>query len=753
MDRSPRPSRQRRLDYRLDYRLLNDGSDEEASFEDRIQELPMAPDSVPADELTFGVANGPDCEILPSQSISENPTSPVTVDSSSPSISEDSCTIQPRKRAAAASEWMWTYFETTEYNRPWIMKRTKSKRLTDRDIRCIYIDERTGIRCNWKTTDSARQTSTSNMARHLEKHSIYAPDSNPGASGAKKQPSIATFFKGKQNLTVQQLLERNLLRWIVTEKQAFTTIESPAFQQIFCDIPGITLPLSSRHTVRQRLVEDFTTQRLKLREELDSTCKTIALSLDIWTSKNHLPILGIIGHWLTEDFDYRERVLEFTELRGLHSGENLAAAVKEMLVELGLQSKLITITGDNARNNEVMASELYNSLKAENPEKEPLFQGEEGFVRCLAHILNLIVKDILRTLKSDNIDEAFSACNDLRDRIFSRFASTGPLAKLRIFALWIDRSPQRRQKWKEICNFLNLPNKFIQYDVETRWNSTFRMLNDGLQAKRQINKFLELQTDIPPFSSDDWLWLEQVQMILAKFDEFTLLISAKKPQISLSLAIYYELHDLLYDASERKGDFSNLGYDIVSAVNQGMAKYRKYYSFMDETDTHYIALILDPRVKQKLILKELEADENSGALIINAIRQKLHLMYESIDEDSPANLPLSADYSRNLESRMLQKVQPRSQTTLSDIDRYFDSPLVTVIDTVDPNWLCKWWHAHREEYPRMASAARTFLAIPASEVQVERMFNAGRDLLGVRRHSMKADTMRMLMLMNDYYKH
>ncbi|KAJ8102381.1 hypothetical protein POJ06DRAFT_294847 [Lipomyces tetrasporus] len=95
MDRSPRPSRQRGLDYRL----LNDGSDEEASFEDRIQEL----HSVPSDELIFG-ANSPDCEILSSQSISQNPTSPVTVDSSSSIISEDSCTIQPRNIAARATE-------------------------------------------------------------------------------------------------------------------------------------------------------------------------------------------------------------------------------------------------------------------------------------------------------------------------------------------------------------------------------------------------------------------------------------------------------------------------------------------------------------------------------------------------------------------------------------------------------------------------------------------------------------------------
>jgi hypothetical protein len=49
----------------------------------------------------------------------------------------------------------------------------------------------------------------------------------------------------------------------------------------------------------------------------------------------------------------------------------------------------------------------------------------------------------------------------------------------------------------------------------------------------------------------------------------------------------------------------------------------------------------------------------------------------------------------------------------------------------------------------VAEAAREFLAIPASEVSVERLFSAGRDLLGIRRLSLGADTMRMLMLMKD----
>ncbi|KAK9493270.1 hypothetical protein V1508DRAFT_353770 [Lipomyces doorenjongii] len=50
------------------------------------------------------------------------------------------------------------------------------------------------------------------------------------------------------------------------------------------------------------------------KEELLQTCGTIALSLDVWTSKNHFPILGIIAHWL---FQHREKVLEFQNMASM----------------------------------------------------------------------------------------------------------------------------------------------------------------------------------------------------------------------------------------------------------------------------------------------------------------------------------------------------------------------------------------------------------------------------------------------------
>jgi hypothetical protein len=52
----------------------------------------------------------------------------------------------------------------------------------------------------------------------------------------------------------------------------------------------------------------------------------------------------------------------------------------------------------------------------------------------------------------------------------------------------------------------------------------------------------------------------------------------------------------------------------------------------------------------------------------------------------------------------------------------------------------------------MAAAARDYLAISAFKVAVEMLFSAGRDLLDVRRFLIKADIMRMLMLISDMYK-
>lgn len=52
----------------------------------------------------------------------------------------------------------------------------------------------------------------------------------------------------------------------------------------------------------------------------------------------------------------------------------------------------------------------------------------------------------------------------------------------------------------------------------------------------------------------------------------------------------------------------------------------------------------------------------------------------------------------------------------------------------------------------MAEAARDLLAVPGSEVDVERLFCGGRDQLGIRRFALNEEAMRVLTLLKSYFE-
>ncbi|KAJ5195546.1 uncharacterized protein N7498_008984 [Penicillium cinerascens] len=70
--------------------------------------------------------------------------------------------------------------------------------------------------------------------------------------------------------------------------------------------------------------------------------------------------MGIIGHWITPEFEKRDELLEFTEINGPHSRENLAEVVLKMLAELDIAPKLLTIIGDNTANNGTLCDSLHD---------------------------------------------------------------------------------------------------------------------------------------------------------------------------------------------------------------------------------------------------------------------------------------------------------------------------------------------------------------------------------------------------------
>src|SRR5690606_9680917 len=96
----------------------------------------------------------------------------------------------------------------------------------------------------------------------------------------------------------------------------------------------------------------------------------------------------------------------------------------------------------------------------------------------------------------------------------------------------------------------------------------------------------------------------------------------------------------------------------------------------------------------------------------------------------------------NLEAMMNEEMESISQS-ISDIAEYFGSRPISVSEQHFD--VLMWWKSNSVCYPQMSNVARDYLAIPCSSVSVERLFSAARDVVGIRRHSLHADTLRMLM--------
>ena len=62
--------------------------------------------------------------------------------------------------------------------------------------------------------------------------------------------------------------------------------------------------------------------------------------MDAWTSTNGHGFLAITIHWITEDWKLQDSLLDFIDLFGPHSGENLCNAFVKSCYDFGILTKV-----------------------------------------------------------------------------------------------------------------------------------------------------------------------------------------------------------------------------------------------------------------------------------------------------------------------------------------------------------------------------------------------------------------------------
>ena len=283
----------------------------------------------------------------------------------------------------------------------------------------------------------------------------------------------------------------------------FRFVEHVAFRRYLNALqPRFKIP--SRHTLSQNIVTLWNARKVHLKNFLSQHCQRVCLTTDTWTSPQNQSYMCLTAHFIDNDWNLYKKILNFRQVIS-HTGEAIAKFVESCLHEWGL-SRVLTLTVDYATSNDTRIQHLKQRLLSWN---NLVLKGEYIHMRSCAHILSLIVSSGLKEINKY-------------------------VLRIRAAVKYIRSSPSRFMKFKECVGKQNIEHKgHICLDVETRWDSTYLMLDAAFKHKKAFDEFgfhdteyaNELGKGIGLPSYEDWGYVESILPFLSIFYEATLRIS------------------------------------------------------------------------------------------------------------------------------------------------------------------------------------------------------------------------------------
>ncbi|EFP86205.2 uncharacterized protein PGTG_12161 [Puccinia graminis f. sp. tritici CRL 75-36-700-3] len=241
-----------------------------------------------------------------------------------------------------------------------------------------------GSRINRPTSDSS--------CSNLNKHAATCLRKQNESKGHKSLAGLG--IKGTGDINPQEVNQLCAV-WCAEAARPFSALVEESHKVLLH--PTIKKSLPGRRTISRDIHMLYSAIQEEYKVILKAHTGSLYLGVDAWQSPNGFDILGTVVYRLAKDDSGEIKLeampLDFIWLAHSHTGEYLAQTVSLVVEKFGIQDKICGIVSDNASNNKVMVSEL-------KKKKWARFKGETHWIRCFAHVLNLIAQAILRPFGS-----------------------------------------------------------------------------------------------------------------------------------------------------------------------------------------------------------------------------------------------------------------------------------------------------------------------------------------------------------------
>lgn len=649
------------------------------------------------------------------------------------SSASDSSDVQPKK--SAKRSWVWGHFKDAIIN-------DKKRAICDYCGLDLCGDSKSGTKV---------------LINHLERCVQYPPNidksqrllalqsdiSGNDVSISNKYDSVAD-KKGKLEIWKFNQLDTRaaLTKMIIIDEKPFRTVEHEGFRH-FLSVACPYFIVPSRWTVARDCIRLYLEEKSKLKTYFSKLSSRICLTTDTWTSCQNLGYMCLTAHFIDHDWKLNKRIINFCPIVG-HTGEIIGKTIENCLIEWGITTKVLTVTVDNASANDVGVDYLKDRLCSWNG---AVLEGKFLQMRCAAHILSLTVREGLK--------EADDSVYRVRNAV--RFVRSSP-ARLLKFNVCVKK--EQIESKRHLC-----------LDVETRWNSTYLMLDSALIYRKA---FLKLQnSDGGKFRADleknrgvpvdeDWERVTSLLPFLKIFYDATLRLSAS---LYITTNVYLQEIVGVGMMINKKCESSDVGVRLMAS---GMKKkHNKYWDNVDKVNLLlYIAVILDPRRKMQYVTWAInqQYDFRNAEKLGSMVRETLTSLYAHYISCQPVNVhspppqvEVCADECENMEDWQ-DVVESQFERDIcnevtsdrkNDLDKYLED--VRELSTKNFDVLA-WWKKRQEAYPILSLMARDILAIPVSTVASESAFSTGGRILDQFRSSLTSKMVEGLVCAQDWLR-
>jgi hypothetical protein len=331
------------------------------------------------------------------------------------------------------------------------------------------------------------------------------------------------------------VIEDLALGFVITSNQPFSVFQNPFLRQLLSTLnPSVHRTIGwGRSSIRQRLADTFSSKKKLVQQELAASTSKIHLAFDLWTSPNRLAILAISAHFIDSKNSIQQRLLGLREQQGAHTGLNIASTLAEIASDWEIVDRIGCLVSDNASNNDICGEKLFRQIQPDLSVDD----ANDRRIRCYGHILNLVGRAFLYGEDFESFEQesqAYDAMNRIDDDL-RHWRKRGPVGKLHNLVRWVRSSPQRSEFFKatikegEDGSGISLSEQStlelqLLLNNETRWNSTFLMIERALRKQANIQTFLARNLDeIDPqkripvedhLEMEDWRLLTELKEVL-----------------------------------------------------------------------------------------------------------------------------------------------------------------------------------------------------------------------------------------------